>query len=121
MGKTIAQKDAHAVKDGIRPAVGDTTKAYLVFFPNSKTCYVVFSPEKLWCDPVQLQHQVPEKVPEGSGAFRCRLLMRFRRVPVHMADEVPDSSGADEVVEGSGADGSGQKTDEVLDGSGVDG
>ena len=65
-----------------------------LFFPNSKTCYGVFSPEKLWCDPVQLQHQVPEKVPEGSGAFRCRLLMRFRRVPVQMADEVPDSSGA---------------------------
>ena len=65
-----------------------------MFFPNSKTCYGVFSPEKLWCDPVQLQHQVPEKVPEGSGAFRCRLLMRFRRVPVQMADEVPDSSGA---------------------------
>ena len=64
------------------------------FFPNSKTCYGVFSPEKLWCDPVQLQHQVPEKVPEGSGAFRCRLLMRFLRVPVQMADEVPDSSGA---------------------------
>ena len=34
MGKTIAQKDAHAVKDGIRhkdvyvTAVGDATKAY---------------------------------------------------------------------------------------------
>ena len=65
-----------------------------LLFPNSKTWYGVFSPEKLWCDPVQLQHQVPEKVPEGSGAFRCRLLMRFRRVPVQMADEVPDSSGA---------------------------
>ena len=36
MGKTTAQKDAHAVKDGIRQkdvyvtAVGDTTKAYFV-------------------------------------------------------------------------------------------
>ena len=30
MGKTTAQKDAHAVKDGIRPAVGDTTKAYFL-------------------------------------------------------------------------------------------
>ena len=30
MGKTIAQKGAHVVKDGIRrkTAVGDTTKAY---------------------------------------------------------------------------------------------
>ena len=37
-------------------------------------------------DPVQLQ-QVPEKVPEGSGGFR--------RVPVQMADEIPEGSGAD--------------------------
>ena len=31
MGKTIAQKGAHVVKDGIRrkTAVGDTTKAYI--------------------------------------------------------------------------------------------
>ena len=40
-----------------------------------------------------------DEVLEGSGAdgfpeFWCRLLMRFRRVPVQMADEVPDS-GAD--------------------------
>ena len=41
---------------------------------------------------------------EGSGGFRS--------LPVQMADEVP---------EGSGADGSGQKADEVLDGSGADG
>ena len=40
MGKTTAQKDAHAVKDGIRhkdvyiTAVGDTAKAYF-FFPLS--------------------------------------------------------------------------------------
>ena len=32
---------------------------------------------------------------EGFGGFRCRLLMRFRRVPGQMADEVPESSGAD--------------------------
>ena len=86
-----------------------------LFFPNSKTCYGVFSPEWLWCDPVQLQHQVPEKVPEGSGSFRCRWLMRFRRVRVQLmrfrrvsgkiADEVPEGSGANEVPEGSGADG----------------
>ena len=48
---------------------------------------------------MQLQHQVPEKVPEkvpeGSGSFRCRWLMRFRRVPVQMVDEVPESFGAD--------------------------
>ena len=35
----------------------------------------------------QLQHQVPEKVPERSG--------RFRSFPVQMADEVPEGSGAD--------------------------
>ena len=37
MGKTIAQKGAHVVKDGIRrkTAVGDTTKAYLFFFQNA--------------------------------------------------------------------------------------
>ena len=102
----------------------------MVFFPNSKTCYGVFSPEKLWCDPVQLQHQVPEKVPEGSGGFRCRLLMRFRRVPVQMAGfrgrklmkfRRVLAQIADKVPKGSGADGSGQKADEVLDGSGVDG
>ena len=80
---------------------------FILFFPNSKTCYGVFSPEKLWCDPVQLQHQVPEKVPEGSGAFRSRLLMSFRTVPGQLADEVPEGSGADsrQVSEGSGADG----------------
>ena len=37
----------------------------------------------------------------GSGGFRCRWLMRFRRVPVQMADEVPEPM-ADEVPEGSG-------------------
>ena len=31
----------------------------------------------------------------GCGGFRCRWLMRFRRVPVQMADEVPEGSGAD--------------------------
>ena len=66
-----------------------------MFFPNSKTCYGVFSPEELWCDPVQLQPQVPEKVLEGSGGFWCRKLMRFQRVPVQKADEVPEGSGAD--------------------------
>ena len=41
MGKTTAQKDAHAVKDGIGQkdvyvtAVGDTTKAYFFFKPAS--------------------------------------------------------------------------------------
>ena len=57
------------------------------------------------CDPVQLQHQVPEKVPEGSGGFRCRWLMRFRRVPAQMADKFPEGSGAaDEVPKGSGGE-----------------
>ena len=63
------------------------------FFPNSNTCYGVFSTEYVWCDPAQLQHQVPEKVPEGSGAFRCRWLMKSRRVPVQMADEVSEFRG----------------------------
>ena len=47
--------------------------------------------------------QMADEVPEGSGAdsrqgsgeFRCRKLMRFRRVPVQKADEVPDGSGAE--------------------------
>ena len=65
------------------------------FFSNSKTCYGVFSPEKVWRDPAQLQPQVPEKVPEGSGGFWCRKLMRFQRVPAQKADEVPDGSGAE--------------------------
>ena len=39
MGKTTAQKDAHAVKDGIRPAVGDTTKAY--FGTKLQPCYII--------------------------------------------------------------------------------
>ena len=33
-----------------------------------------------------------DEVPEGSGG---RWLMRFRRVPVQMADEVPESFGED--------------------------
>ena len=39
-----------------------------VLSPTAKLCYGVFSPDQLRCDPVQLQHQVPDKVPEGSGA-----------------------------------------------------
>ena len=35
------------------------------------------------------------RVPESSRGFRCRKLMRFQRVPVQKADEVPDSSDAD--------------------------
>ena len=45
--------------------------------------------------------QIADKVPEdsgthskqSSGGFRCRWLMRFRRVLVQMADEVPEGSG----------------------------
>ena len=68
-------------------------------FPQQQNFAMVslFSPDKLWCDPVQLQRQVLGKVPEGSGAdtcwgsagFRCRYLVRFWRV---------------QVLEGSGAD-----------------
>ena len=50
---------------------------FLLHFSNSKTYHGVFSPEKLRCDPVQLQRQAPEKVPDQK------------------ADEVPESSGAD--------------------------
>ena len=35
------------------------------------------------------------RAPESSRGFRCRKLMRFQRVPVQKADEVPDGSGAD--------------------------
>ena len=43
MGKTTAQKDAHAVKDGIKhkdvyvTAVGDTTKAYFLTLEQLST------------------------------------------------------------------------------------
>ena len=50
--------------------------------PTAKLCYGVFSPDYLWCDPVQLQHQVPDKVPEGSGAAQ-------------KPGEVPKGYGAD--------------------------
>ena len=50
---------------------------------------------QLCCDPVQLQHQVPEKVPEGCEGLWRRWLMRFRRVPVQIAQKVPEGSGAD--------------------------
>ena len=66
-------------------------------FPQQQNFAMVslFSPDKLWCDPVQLQCQVLGKVPEGSGGFRCRYLLRFRRVPVQIAGEVPEGSDAD--------------------------
>ena len=38
-----------------------------------------------------------------AEGFRCRFLRRFRRVPVQIAEMVPEGSGA--VPEGSGADG----------------
>ena len=66
---------------------------------------------------MQLQHQVLDKVLDGSGAytssgsggFRCRYLMRFRRVPAEAPEgsvrfrrvplqipcEVPEGSDAD--------------------------
>ena len=40
--------------------------------------------------------QIHGEVPEGSGeGFRCRYMVRFRRVPVQIAGEVPEGSGAD--------------------------
>ena len=62
------------------------------FSPTAKLCYGVLS------HPVQLQHQVPGKVPEGSGAdtswgsggFRWRYLLRLRKFCA-----VPEGSGAD--------------------------
>ena len=45
-----------------------------IFSPTAKLAMWfldVFSPEKLWCDPVQLQRKVPEKVPEGSGRWEA--------------------------------------------------
>ena len=48
---------------------------------------------------VQMADEVPEgsgtDSRQGSGGFRCRWLIRFRRVLVQMADEVPEGSGAD--------------------------
>ena len=40
---------------------------------------------------------------QGSGGFWCRYLVRFRRVPVKMSDEVPEGLGRGEVPEVSGA------------------
>ena len=37
---------------------------------------------------VQIANEVGADSRQGSGGFRCRWLMRFRRVPVQMADEV---------------------------------
>ena len=68
---------------------------WILFSPTAKVCYGVFSPEKLWCDPVQLQHQVPGKVPKGSGRFRWRYLLRFRRGPVQIPGEVSEGFNAD--------------------------
>ena len=90
MGKTIAQKGAHVVKDGIRrkTAVGDTAKAYfdpwagvLAFFPQQR---------KLMGSSAQISSGVCRcgsrgrfrKVPESSGVCWCR----FRR-------RVPEGSG----------------------------
>ena len=40
--------------------------------------------------------QIPCEVPEGSGRFWCRDLVRFRRVLAEkMLGEVPEGSGAD--------------------------
>ena len=47
--------------------------------------------------------QVVGEVPEGYGAdtwlgsrgFGCRYLVRFRKFPVQLPDEVPEDSGAD--------------------------
>ena len=49
--------------------------------------------------------QIPGEVLEGSGSgadsvlrfrgFRCRYLLRFRRVPVQIPGEVLEGSGAD--------------------------
>ena len=46
--------------------------------------------------------RVPGEVPDGFGGdtlsgfggLRCRYLVRFRRVPVQIAGEVPEGSGA---------------------------
>ena len=63
---------------------GRNNCSFFHFSLAAKLCYEVFSPDRLWCDPVQLQHQVPGKVSGG-----------FRRVPVQIPVEVPEGSGAD--------------------------
>ena len=52
------------------------------------------------------QQRKERKSQAVTSGFRCRKLMRFRRVPAQMADEVPDGSGAHsrQGSEGSGAD-----------------
>ena len=72
--------------------------------------------------------RVPVESWWGSGGFRCRWLMRFLMVPAQIADEVPEGSGAD----GWWSSGrfrcrklmrfrrvAGQIADEVLEGSGT--
>ena len=43
MGKTIAQKGAQGIRMSMLLLLGISPK--LILFPNSKTCYGVFSPE----------------------------------------------------------------------------
>ena len=67
------------------------------FFPNGKT-YAMGSLAQISPSAIQ----VPGKAPEGSGAdtcwgsggFRCRHLLRFRRVPVQIPGEVLEVSGS---------------------------
>ena len=79
-------------------ALSESSTQIWPFFPNSKILLWGLWPRLAPVRSVQLQHQVPGKVPEGSGGFRCRYLLRFRRVSVQIAGEVPEGSGADTVL-----------------------
>ena len=62
----------------------------LLLFPNSNSL--------LWRDPgnmVQLQHQVPGKVPDGTEGSSADTEVRFRKVLVQSLGEVPEDSVAD--------------------------
>ena len=58
---------------------------------------------------MQLQHQVPGKVPEGAEGSGADTEARFRKVLVQSLGEVPEGSGA-EVREVSGAEAVGDCT-----------
>ena len=98
----IVHMGNHVVKDGKRHkdvyaiAVGDITKAY--FSPTAKFAMGSLAQNSsgaIRCSCNSRFRRRFRRVPVGSGGFRCRWLMRFRSVPVQMADEVPEGSGAD--------------------------
>ena len=102
MDRTTAQKKWRSCSQtwhkDYATAVGDTTKAYLNNFPTAKFAMGSLAQNSSGvighsCNP-RFRRRF-RRVPASSGGFWCRKLMRFQRVPVQKADEVPDGSSAD--------------------------